>query len=337
MKKYFITNRPSGLGDLLCNLAATYYYARMYDGDVILDWRNIIYNYNEFWKTKKTNTGNLFTSLFVQPTQPLNGVNFILPEVDDVYWNIDRSKIFNINPRWNKISDELNQQEYETINKNINDNEYIFVEQRIHEHNQIFPNIQHSKFSIEGKISNFTEKFDYVNFLNFFQVQPYIKYKIDNFIKDNFVSQNVVGIHMRYGNIKQKEPTIREYKNDTDHWISDKEIIDTIKEKISNISIENPKYFISCDDHRINSLILDNIPNSFCLQKYFPEDGLSLMGTYANAQIKILQESFMDMFLLSECQHLIYTYHSVYTVWPIYKIIQKYESKASMQSMFTKD
>lgn len=336
MKKYFITNRPSGLGDLLCNLAATYYYARMYDGDVILDWRNTIYNYNDLWKTKKTNTGNLFTSLFVQPTQPLNGVNFILPEVDDVYWNTDRSKIFNINPRWHKISEELNQLECETIDKNIKDNKYIFVEQRIHEHNQTFPDIQHAKFSIEGKISNFIEYFNYVSFLNFFQIQPYVKYKIDNFIKDNFVDQNVVGIHMRYGNIKQKEPTFRTYKNDTDHWVSEKEIIDTIKEKISNISVNNPKYFISCDNPKINSLILDNIPNSFCLQKYFPEDDLSLIGTHVNKQIQILQESFIDMFLLSECQHLIHTSHSTYSIWPNYKLMRKYESNTLIQSMFDK-
>ena len=146
MKKYFITNRPSGLGDLLCNLAATYCFAKMYNGDVILDWRYTMYNKNNLCGTIKNNISNLFTSLFIQPSDSLNGVNFILPESDDIYWNINRGTIFNISPRWHKISDELNQKEYEFIDTNIKNNDYIFVEQRIHEHNQIFTNLQHSNF-----------------------------------------------------------------------------------------------------------------------------------------------------------------------------------------------
>ena len=83
-------------------------------------------------------------------------------------------------------------------------------------------------------------------------------------------------------------------------------------------------------------MILDNIPNSFCLQKYFPEDDLSLIGTHVNKQIQILQESFIDMFLLSECQHLIHTSHSTYSIWPNYKLMRKYESNTLIQSMFDK-
>ena len=141
---------------------------------------------------------------------------------------------------------------------------------------------------------------------------------------------------MRYGNVKQKEPTFRKYKENKTHWASETEIIETIKQKLLNINISNAKYFISCDNPEINSLLLNNIPNSFCLPKYFPEDNLSLMGTHINKQIQILQESFMDMFLLSECHHLIYTAHSTYTIWPNHKIMQKYKSNTLIQSMFEK-
>ena len=78
MNKYIITDRRTGLGDVLLNLSACWYLGQRYNRDVIVDWRRLPYNLknNETWERHEV---NLFHCLFMSPPT-LQGVNFLFPE-----------------------------------------------------------------------------------------------------------------------------------------------------------------------------------------------------------------------------------------------------------------
>lgn len=344
MKKIFITSRDSGLGDLLCNLASTYYLSRKYNGDVILDWRTAVYHHmgysgenksNIYSGEKKSNISNLFTSIFIQPTS-IGDVNFYLPECDDVYWNMNKSLIPTIPTLYNlhKIPDNEIFEKKKWIENIIGENTYIKNEQRIREGNRVFPETQHSKFDIISSDGKILEKFIYHEFLEKFSIQPIIKNKIDKIFNEHFLNNNVVGIHMRYGNTKQKEPGHRIFPENGEHWVSDNEIVNTIKQKVEKLNIGNVKYFISCDNERINDLLLKTISNSFCYLNKYPSNGQTIHVNDGNNQIELIQSSFIDMYLLTKCHRLIYTKDSVYTEWPLSLITDNCTNMTLVESIF---
>ena len=57
MKKYIITDRRTGLGDVLLNLSACWYLGQRYNRDVIIDWRRLPYNLKntETWTRYEVN------------------------------------------------------------------------------------------------------------------------------------------------------------------------------------------------------------------------------------------------------------------------------------------
>lgn len=322
MNKCFISRRPSGLGDLICNLGATYFFAKKYNGNMSVDWRKIVYNSKGDFVTMKDNPSNLFNCIFIQPEE-INGVKFISPESDSIIWNY--TSIPDLKVRHKYISEDENKKETDMYESLIKDNNYLNVEQRVHESNQIWKELHHANFKINSIDGTFIEDFNLVNFIEKIKIQPNVKEKIDSFYEKNFVGNNIIAIHMRYGNSKNKEPLHRPHKDDK--WIEDDVLINTIKKTIDSFSLSEYKCFISCDNERVNTLLLNNIDHSFCYNKKFPDykDGSIHMNANENP-IQIFQESFIDMILLSKANKIICTAHSVFSVFPALKITNDYKN-----------
>jgi hypothetical protein len=334
-KKYFITARCSGLGDLLCNLACTYYFAKKYNGNVIIDWRKIYYNYNELAisdEYKKSNVSNLFNAIFIQPDE-INGVNFILADSDEIYWN-NKINIPHICPRWHKISDFENQKEKEKIENILDSHQYILISQRIHEYNQIYPHLQNGSFPIISNEGNLLENFCFLDFLSKFNIQPNVRKKIDYYIENFFKNSNVVGLHIRYGNPNKKDLSFRKYPENGKYWIDEDELLSYINNKIKRFN-NNFKFLIACDNQKINKLLLDNIPNSFSIEKKYPDNNNDILLCDRELdQISKIQDAFIDMYLLKMCNFLFYTAHSVYTVYPLLHHTNMYTNFEKVEIMF---
>ena len=328
--KIFIARRPSGLGDLICNLGAVYFFAKRYNGSISIDWRKIVYNTKGDFFTMKDNPSNLFNSIFIQPEE-INNVKFISPESDLTIWN--NIIIPHLGVRHAYINEEDNKKETELYELLIKNNNYISVEQRVHESNQIWKELHHAFFKINDLNGMFIEDFNLVNFIEKIKIQPNIKEKIDSFYEKNFIDNNIISIHMRYGNSKNKEPLHRPHKDDK--WIDDDILLNVIKDSIKSFNINQYKCFISCDNERINNLLLNNIDNSFCYDKKFPNhnDGSIHMNENENP-IQSFQESFIDMMLLSKGNKIICTAHSVFSVFPALKITNNYKNLENYKQIF---
>lgn len=332
MKKYFITNRPSGLGDILCNLAATYYFAKKYGGSVIVDWRHNMYNKDVNYNYKTTNLPNLFNSIFIQPDS-INGVDFLMPESEPTYY-YNMVPFTHLPPSYNKLDDNQLDILRKDLYSRIDSNSHIMVEQRIQEHNQVFEELLHCNFSIKNNDGILLENFEYDSFLNNFKIQKNLNDKINDFYENNFKGHRVIGIQMRYGNLKLKEPYFRLFPDDGGPWVDNDTIISTIKEQLRFVDTQNVKYFVCCDNQEINELIMSNFPNSFCYNKTFPEKESCIHLNNEGLPITMMQESFIDMYLLTKCDFLIATGHSVYPVWPISKLTYGYKDFNKIRTIF---
>lgn len=328
--KCFIARRPSGLGDLMCNLGATYFFAKKYGGFMAVDWRKTVYNCKGDFITLKENPSNLFDAIFVQPEE-INGVKFVSIESDEKIWNYDSFP--NLAVRHNYIDEIENEKEKQKYIDVINSNNYINVEQRVHESNQIWKELHHAFFEIHSSDNKFIENFSLVDFIEKIKIQPNVNEKINVFYEENFKNLPVISIHMRYGNIKNKEPLHRPHTDNG--WIDNDILLNTIKEKIESFNLKEYKCFIACDNELINNLILNNIKHSFCYNKKFPDinDGSIHMNKNEDP-IRVFQESFIDMMLLGKSNRIITTAHSVYSVLPVLKITNNYKNLEFYRQMF---
>jgi hypothetical protein len=332
MKKYFITNRPSGLGDILCNLAATYFFAKKYGGNVIIDWRHNMYNKGINYEYKSHVLPNLFSSIFLQP-ESINGVDFLMPESDPTYYyNMVPMTCLPVN--YNKLNGSQLDDLKKDLYSKIESNNYIKVEQRILENNQIFKELLQCNFPIQNNDGVLLENFEYDSFLSNFKLQKNLHKKINDFYDDNFKGHRVIGIQMRYGNLKLKEPYFRLFPDDGGPWVDDDTIIKTIEEQLRFVDTQNVKYFICCDNEEINQLILSKFSNSFCYNKTFPEKESCIHLNNEGIPITMIQESFIDMYLLTKCDFLITTGHSVYPIWPICKLTDGWKDFSKIRTIF---
>lgn len=330
-EKIFVSRRVSGLGDLICSLGASYFFAKRYGGNISVDWRRVVYNSVGDFCTMKNNPSNLFNSIFIQPEE-INGVKFISPESDINIW--DYVEIPHIGIRHHYIDEEENKKEMELYESFIKNNKYISIEQRVHAGNQIWKELHHAFFKINRPDGTFIEDFSLVDFIEKIKIQPNVKEKIDSFYEKNFINNNIISIHMRYGTPNRKDYYFWA-NSKSDKWIEDDVLLDTIKNQIKSFNMNKYKCFISCDNELINNLLLNNIENSFCFDKKFPDqnDGSIHLNEKENP-IRCFQDSFIDMMLLSKANKIIHTAHSVFSVFPLLKITNNYKNLENSRKVF---
>lgn len=294
-EKYFITSRNCGLGDTLCNVHACFYFAKKYNGSVVIDWRRL--PYNNFSKNKI----NLFHSIFNLPNQ-IDGIKFYsfeeISECHDLEFSGE-------NYPW--IGPGLSQEDAE---RTILNNKFLNIDSRTAE-----GCVNHTE--LQGVTYLLSE---YTNFWNKFEIKEQVKNKIQNFKEKYFDSNNVIGIHIRHGN--------GELRGGYDKpWYS----YESTKQKILEIlnreypeNIDSKFFFICSDNQKSNDEFINTFPNSFSTQKRYIEDGSGSLHAHNTNAIECIQSAFIDMELLSHCKLGIFTEHSVFNVWPALKMNNVY-------------
>ena len=294
-EKYFITNRGGGLGDDMCNIQAVHFLAKKYGGSVILDWRILPYN------NKATCKVNLIHSLFKIPNE-IEGVKFYtfeeIPELSEVNDAFSRPQITN------NIS-------IADIDKLVSEYNFINVCLRTGgcESNS------YKEFKCENYILE-----NYLSFWSNFELQNSIKTKLDYYRSKYFSAGNVIGIHIRHGNGETPAPK-------PPNWYSH----NSVKQKINEIlkieypnGIDNKQFFICADNKNCTYDFLKSYPTAFSTEKTFSEDGEGALHMTCRNPISTIQEAFVDMELLSNCELGILTICSVFNLWAGLKLKRSY-------------
>ena len=306
MNKYIITDRRTGLGDVLLNLSACWYLGQRYNRDVIVDWRRLPYNLknNETWERHEV---NLFHCLFMSPPT-LQGVNFLFPEnfdeisfgpktKDGYPFDLDHLPIVDQESKSFKTEDQLL--------KNSNQ-KFIRCSMRMGQKNDCF----HRLRTINK------DNFNYCFFINSMPLALPIEEEINNFRKK--VNSKTVGVHFRHG-------------NGEDWWMSGKPKFENLEETVNQIvkdaeknlegSLDKYNFKIFSDSPTARQMLFEKLPNSEKSGAKLPEENEGPLHFDINSYpIKSLQDSFLDMMKLSHCTYLLYTEHSTFAIPAIHNI-----------------
>lgn len=137
-------------------------------------------------------------------------------------------------------------------------------------------------------------------FLTHIALKDSIKNKIESFALEKSLA-HAIGIHVR---MTDKKPT----KN-----------LDAIFEKIHSLKIKEPKIFLATDNTYVFEKIIQKYPNTIIYPKMIPKAngaGIHQWSLYNNKPEfakQILEESIIDMWLLSKCEYLLYQGNSSFS------------------------
>ena len=307
MKKYIVTERAGGFGDIFCTLMGSWILAKYSNRDVIIDWRRNPYNWHCGYDIIQKKSGsyvpiNSFLTVFDMP-KSLCGVNFYLPEhiadfgvrnSENNFWEYDDLKFV---PQDSTNVEETNK---------ILFSDDIFIRNGI----RYGTPCEGSPVNMIES-SYFDEKINLRHFFENIKINDFILDKIKN-NEDRFLKNKVCGIHIRYGNNVETTNPLR-YPN----WISDDSLINSIKNKIEQFCDKDYHFFICTDTQKVNDMLLKELPNSFSFSKDYSAENekIMLLNPRLNP-ISSFQDSFLDMYFLTRCSKLIYISHSVFTSIP---------------------
>jgi len=309
MKKYIVTDRRTGLGDVLLNLSACWYLGQRYNRDVIIDWRRLPYNLKntETWTRYEV---NLFHCLFMSPPQ-LQGVNFLFPEnFDEISFGPKTKEGYPFDLDHLPIVCQESTS-FKTEDKLLKDKSHKFVRcsMRMGQKNECFTRLRTIN----------KENFNYWFFINSMPLCIPIQDQIDKFRRA--INSKTVGIHFRHG-------------NGEDWWMAGKPKFNNLEETVDQIiksaeknlegSLDEYNFKIFSDSPSARDMLYNKLPNAEKSDSELPEEGKGpLHFDTQSYPIKSLQDSFLDMMKLAHCTYLLYTEHSTFSIPAIHNISKK--------------
>jgi len=309
MEKYLIVKGCAGLGNRLYTLSNAINYARKTNRTLIVDWKD-----GQF-SEENTNAFNYFFKL--KGVKHINDINQIKDkESKSIYPTV-----------WNNILDTNLYDNFEQDSLSI----FSFIPARA---SKLFPRLsmthgyfRHKKNKNKSSLFNFINKNNFIQsqylpknikediivFVDFspkyykniirenIQLTKDVQKKINDFVIKNNLNQNSIAVHIRY---------------------TDKKPDATFEKLYKSIEMLNPNdktIFLSTDNLAIQKMFINKYHSVVTTTKYLPEEskeGLHQWALYNNKEDKkkkMFEESIIDMWLLSKCEHLIYQKNSSFS------------------------
>ena len=251
------------------------------------------------WKTYERHHINLFSSLFSCPP-PLEGVNFLFPEnfpnvllgpkaKDGFPFDLDHLPLLD--------QEEAGLHKAEAILKK---GPFIRNSMRMGQKNQCFRRLNVINCS----------NFNFWNFLNSLPICSPVAQQINSFCPKKF-GRRTVAVHFRHGN---GEKIMGRGSN----WIDSKKGVEIIRNeaiKFLGEDLNKFNFFICSDSPSSEKLLKESLPNAFSFPKELSKEGGSAVhfNTSLNP-VSSMQESFIDMMLMSKCNYIMYTQHSTFSI-----------------------
>jgi hypothetical protein len=139
------------------------------------------------------------------------------------------------------------------------------------------------------------------SFLRYISLQEDIIYKINSYVLKNKLTENTIGIHIRN---TDKQP---------------QKSLDELYKKLANIKLNSPIYFLATDNKQVSSDVKNKLSPVVECRKMMPDlksEGMHQWAKYNNQAhlgVQILEESIVDMWILSKCEYLLYQGNSTFS------------------------
>jgi len=139
-------------------------------------------------------------------------------------------------------------------------------------------------------------------FLKHISLQNDVETKINAFSQENQLDSNTIGVHIRSTDKKPQQA------------------LEVLFKKIDKLKLSNPRFFLATDNKEMAALVKARVSPVIELPKLMPDvktGGMHMWAKYNDqAQVgeRILEESIMDMWLLSKCEYLLYQGNSTFSV-----------------------
>ncbi len=278
-RKYILVKGGSGLGNRILAAATAILYGKISNRNVIIDWTEGTYAPHGI---------NAFHCLF--DSKNIGNIED-LPITNSIYPSTWKGKL---NYTFGGIKEELKLKGTEQISFDVSKIDYqeeliIFCSysQKIHDMRLFFTG-EYSKFQQLTNSQILKLIID-----DYFSIKLDIKNQFDQFIKENFTNNNI-GVHIRYSDMKIP--------------------VEKIYQKVDQVKQKNPKasIFLATDSQEILREFQQRYNQVIITEKWYPSSGGTLHQNWQECENPLQNgiEALQDLYLLSQCQHLIFSSQS---------------------------
>lgn len=309
MEKFLIVKGCAGLGNRLYTISSAIHYAQQTNRTIYIDWTDGQFDkldsnaFNSFFELKGIkHIKNLseISQLNKKSVFPKVWKNILDSNLYDNFESASIKKLSKIPARLNKSINKLSMRSgyFKHIdNKDKSDwknliasNNFLRGENyKLHHNEDIVVFVDFSPKYYERIIRE-----------NIF-LKDTIKEQIRSFSNQHSLSKKGIGVHIRY---TDKKPDAS---------------FDKLYIAIDKVNTDDSIIFLSTDNLSIQEMMIDKYDNVVVYPKYLPEEqneGLHQWALYNNKEnekLTLFKESILDMWLLAECNQLIYQANSSFS------------------------
>ncbi len=278
--KYLVVKGTSGLGNRIFVIATAILYCQISKRQLVVDWRDTSYGGSD--------TFNSFPYFF---DCPLNEDLSVLPDTDDIFpeiWigNVNTMTFGGMRQKLEKEGADVN-----SISCDISKIDYphkiLFFSSYTHKIDKL-KDLFTGDFSRYSKLNTKQILKKIIN--SNLKINKELKLDFDSFIKNNFSDYNI-GVHIRYTDMKIP--------------------VDKIFEQVEKQLKKKPKakIFLATDSLPMMNEFKNKFTNVIVTEKWFSPTGERLHQNWQECEERLKNgvEALRDIYLLSQCQCLIFS------------------------------
>ena len=255
--KKVISRRNAGFGDNLFATAHAWYYAKMTNRSLVVNWAPSMY--------LEDKSRNAFTYFFDFPNS-IQAVPIIAEDHISTTFRLIRA--LPVTPR-NLFLPSL---VAEISNKLLKEKSPGYFKEISKKREQWITNIIKNGTDLKDKVVIFNGVLGFLEeetkpFFKELKLKPKYQLKVDEFAKKNFKGKKVIGVHIRYYDKSLPK------NNHTKYWIEPEKSLKIINGKLQEIvnEINDPNYiiFLATDNKMVHDSIQEHFDNIVTFEKNF--------------------------------------------------------------------
>jgi hypothetical protein len=309
MEKFLIVKGCAGLGNRLYTISNAINYAKLTNRTLLIEWNdgqfskkgtNAFYDFFNLLEIKNIQSITEIPNLDNKSVFPKVWKNLLKTNLYDNFESASISLFSKLPARLNKYIKPLSMRSgYYRHKENSNKNDF----QNLISKKNFIAGGNYSKDYNEDIVVfvDFSPKYYEAIIRNNINLVDSFQNKITTFSLKHTLNKNGIGVHIRY---TDKKPDAS---------------FDILYSQIDKLNTSDKKLFLSTDNLEIQEMMMIKYPNIIIYPKFLPKEqleGLHQWALYNNKEdekLRLFEESIIDMWLLSECSHLIYQANSSFS------------------------
>lgn len=280
LDKYLVVKGTSGMGNRILFALTAILYAQISKRKLIFDWGD-----------SYSNDGNDVFSRFFNC--PLVDPTLKVPDSKDIYPIVWRN---NMHKAFGELAKEMNYKGSLNLSADLArssyPNEIVVVGDYYHKMRSLRHHYK-GEFRAYRRLDNYKILKKLLH--EYLFLKNDIRETIQNFKTENFQGERVVGVHIRYTDMKSP--------------------INLIYQKIEEVikKVKTVKLFVCTDNFSVSQEFKKRYPDAIMTDKWYPKDGTHMhQNPTCPDRTQNGIEALVDMYLLAECDYLIFDSESTF-------------------------